>query len=299
VRLSQLRGQKQGCGKQPKAWLDANGGEPFTCYGDDRGDWDPVSENKTDFRGFRYEKPNGPSIKEIRTTGFFTGQHSAHFNGVLPFAGFEVLIDPRSDVPCNETSNTCGSAQNARLGIAAQLEEVLGEGNYFDAFTKVLWVDLAVYSPGTQLVTWIRLSFESGRGGSVIVFDEFQTTEPWQSDEEIAEVAPLHVLVACGYLYYLVLELLELRSTGWKEYLSSVQNWIQLINIFFYVLQWVLKGIAFSQRPLAVSLNSASTFFDFMPCTRAFIAVKQVQACNVFLNWFKVSSMPRSDSSPT
>jgi hypothetical protein len=304
VRLSQLRGQKRSCGNQPEAWEHANDGAPFACFGDSRGDWDPEAENKTDFRGFRYENPNTPPIEKQRTAGFFAGYYSAHFNTILPHPGFEVLIDPYADLSCNHSKcdPTSSSAWNGReAAITAQLEEVLGgEANYFDAYTKVLWVDATVYSPGTQLATWVRLSFESGRGGSIVVFDDFQTIEPWLSKEELRFVTPLHVLVAIGYVYYFLIELLELRSHGWKRYFSSVQNWIQIVNICLYVVQWILKGIAFTERPSAhtLSLTSVATFFDFRSTTRALIAVKQVQACNVFLNWFKVSSMPRSDSSP-
>jgi hypothetical protein len=57
-------------------------------------------------------------------------------------------------------------------------------------------------------------------------------------------------------------------------------------------LQWVLRLAAYallpSERALAGRLGVADVFFELRPATQALNLAFHIEACNVFLNWFKV-----------
>ena len=65
-------------------------------------------------------------------------------------------------------------------------------------------------------------------------------------------------------------------------------NWVQCLNLLFFVLQWVYVAIAFRHLPAAPDIWGGDTFFDFRVGMRALNDQRRLLACNCFLNWFKV-----------
>ena len=93
--------------------------------------------------------------------------------------------------------------------------------------------------------------------------------------------------VALFYLYYFVDEAQELWKEGRRSYFQDKTNWVMVLNLTIYIMQWVFEGIAMSQRPSQLP-DSPEQFVYLRPAVKAMRIAVTLRALNTFLNWVKL-----------
>jgi len=112
----------------------------------------------------------------------------------------------------------------------------------------------------------------------------------WMNPESSTRLTAVGWVVFCFYAYYFFGELIEWVTLGSKKYWTgegSALNWIQMVNIALYAIQVLLSLLAANQRPTSIVMEEP-VFNLIYPAIQGYRSAVSVQACNVFLNWFKV-----------
>ena len=197
------------------------------------------------------------------------------------------------DVPRSCAAPSAAAADDSNA--TRSLVDALRAGAYVDASTRFVVVDASVYSPMTQLVFALRLTFELSNVGGVVATADSDVGAFFLSHDDATEWVYLIVLGAF-YLYQLLQELEELWQEGARCYFAGAEawrNWMQLVNIVLFVVQVLVEKAGLDATPGTgggagrLSLHGAR-FNDFAPVVAAARRARQLLACNNVINWFKL-----------
>ena len=240
--------------EQQAALKGSTGARAGICYGDRLNNWNEATENRSDFNGFRFNGDGADGHMNRLRRRTFTSYVSTYNKNPLPASGFDYLIDTRAGFATSPTASPVSTSENATAVaedfsetasalIGAQLTDALVTRRYIDEYTKVVYVDMTVYNPHELMSTWVRLKFEETSAGGLVVTSDMQTVGPYGHENDTM-LYVLRFIVGLGYLYYAITEAAECFSDGARAYFSSAQNWVQLLNLIMYVIQWICIYIA-------------------------------------------------------
>ena len=151
------------------------------------------------------------------------------------------------DVPRSCAAPSAAAADDSNA--TRSLVDALRAGAYVDASTRFVVVDASVYSPMTQLVFALRLTFELSKVGGVTATADSDVGIYFQDGyKELA----YRIILSAFYLYYLLQELTELWHEGARHYFTGREawrNWIQIINIVLFVIQIFVETAGLNVTP--------------------------------------------------
>eukprot|EP00937_MAST-01D_sp_MAST-1D-sp2_P002378 g2378.t1 len=296
VRVASLRVRADTCdGSVPSVLAHAGQKYKWVCYGGASGSFATERENRNDFGVFAdHPVPGAPANTSAVPYGPFVfsgrdGITGAAVSGDVdgartavnvwysrsmrsyPAPAYAVLIDP-----------TRGMA------AAKRALDNLVLSHYVDLQTRALFVDFSVYNPMVDRTCWTRVAFEMTKAGGVVSSLSHEVVRVWSRSTAMDNgYVALFVIVGLFYLYFAYQELLELRSIGWREYCTDSLNLLQLLNVVLFAFSAAFRFSAPRLVP-DINVDVSDQFYDMYPAVRMMTWSVVLQACNVFLNWFKL-----------
>ena len=137
---------------------------------------------------------------------------------------------------------------------ATKVFQKMKENMYADQGTRLVSIDFVVLNPASNVITTVRLVFESTAQG-VMRHKAFIMAMPTNMYREPRHMYRfgLEVLFILGLIYYTVIEIREMIHLRPSLYCSSIWNRVEVINLigfwagisihFYFVSQWSMGGI--------------------------------------------------------
>ena len=137
---------------------------------------------------------------------------------------------------------------------ATRLFQTMKENMYVDQGTRLVAIDFVVLNPASNVITSVRLLFESTSQG-VMRHKAFIMAMPTNMYREGRHMfrAGLEGLFVLGLVYYTVVEIREMIHLRPSLYCSSIWNRLEVINLigfwmgmsvhFYFVSQWSMGGV--------------------------------------------------------
>jgi hypothetical protein len=294
IKISQLRASKTDCSSDVSKVLALSDDSRWYCYKSSminsvgERDFD-VSMESTDAYGsiegwdgpaFRFDGRNGftgeslreGNVKESRTK-WFHNFYSDEFI-TYPSSAFAITLD---------------SHQGREAAREALVK--IQNASYIDLHTKVVFVDIQLYNPMLDRVCWFRLVAEMGDFGGVQPSFELGVVKPWESIErntsEDQRYFGLQICVMCFYFFYFIQEVAELLITG-RQYWTRWINLFQVANIASFTTSVAIRFWIEPQLLPARMLVDGSEFYELGPLVKAIHRRINIEACCVWMNWFKL-----------
>jgi hypothetical protein len=291
IRISQLRTRRTDCSaKVSKILVSDNAWGCYSAFTHDAFGQTEFDESKEDREGFgKIEGWPGDAFTFNGRNGITgapleAGVDKARRNWFSNFYSDEYISYPTPAFAVTLDSHE--GTEAARRVLAA-----MQNASYIDLHTKVVFVDMQLYNPMLDRVCWFRLVGEMGDYGGVQPSYELGIIKPWESKErnsvEDHRFYVLYVVVTMFYGFYLLQECAELTITG-RNYWFKWINIFQLANIAVFtgsmVLRFTIEG---SLLPSTMAVDS-DIFYDLAPIAKAIHRRINLEACCVWMNWFRV-----------
>jgi hypothetical protein len=250
--------------------IDQESTEPFSEFGDwdeeGGGSYGPFQYNGQTVYGESLEDRGATTVEEARS--LMLSDFTTKLWNTYPSPAFAVDLAPTL------------TYEAARKAVGN-----LVRSRYIDLHTKAVFVCFTVYNPMLDRICHVRLVAELTKAGGLMVTHDLDTLRMWDlvTSEDYFYLGITGV-VCLFYLWFMSIELRELRKLRWK-YLHSYMNQAWLLNFMCFTAQYGCRFAIYWLLPSTVHVADPE-YIEFLPAVRFRKTQVALQAMSTFLIWF-------------
>jgi cystathionine beta-lyase/cystathionine gamma-synthase len=132
----------------------------------------------------------------------------------------------------------CDMSGNYTHSQVSDLLADLRTYNWIDGGTRVVLLELSMYSTNENIFAYGLLMVEFWPTGAILTYPTISTVIVDESDSPVLYVVRilLRVIIYLYVLGYIRGEYNEVKASGCRVYLCSCWNWIDLVNYFLFTI---------------------------------------------------------------